>query len=72
MFKSDIPWCGNATCLIGTDMLAATGSWLSPVCVGISGVACWLVWLVWVNPFTEGRMSYQRLPAQYLSQALYM
>ena len=61
MFESDIPWCGGATCLIGTDMSATVGSWLSPVRVGISGAASWLVWLVCVNPSTEESTSYQHL-----------
>ena len=69
MFESDIPWCGSAMCLIRTDMSAAAGSWLSPVCVGISGVACWLVWSVCVNLSTEGSTSYQCLIASYNLEA---
>ena len=56
VFKSDIPWCGSAICLIGADMLVAAGSQSSPVHVGISSVACWLVWLVCVNLSTKGSM----------------
>ena len=59
VFKSEVPWCGSATCLIRADMSITTRSWSSPVCAGISSVVCWLVWSVCINLSTEGSTSYQ-------------